>query len=187
MNERHGASGPHAPTPAPRRLIGSLRSIVAAVVAVSVLSACASLPPPVPSAAADGFALDGRLSLRRGETSHHVGIAWRHEPARDEIFVSGPLGQGLAELTRDAQGARLRTADRQVLTAPDWESLSERALGARLPLSNLPRWIVAPPARMFEVDGWRIEVREIVDGRPTLIELRRDDIEARLKIDGWTQ
>lgn len=156
---------------------------------VGLLSACASLPPPpaVAPAAADSFALNGRLSLRQGGTSHHVGISWRHEPARDEIFVSGPLGQGLAELTRDATGARLLTADRKLVTAPDWESLSERALGARLPLSNLPRWVVAvPPTPTFDVDGWRIEVREVVDGRPALIELRRDDIEARLRIDGWT-
>lgn len=154
---------------------------------VGLLSACASLPPPAPvPAAAESFSLNGRLSLRQGETSHHVAISWRHEPAQDEIFVSGPLGQGIAELTRDATGARLLTADRKVVTAPDWESLAERAFGARLPLSNLPRWVVAvPPAPTFDVDGWRIEVREVVDGRPALIELRRGDIEARLRIDGW--
>jgi outer membrane lipoprotein LolB len=154
-----------------------------------LLSACASLPPPAASAplAADGFALSGRLSLRQGEARHHVTISWRHEAARDEIFVSGPLGQGLAELTRDATGARLLTADRQLLTAPDWESLAERALGARLPLSNLPRWVVAvPPQPTFQADGWRIEVHEVAEGRPALIELRRDDIEARLRIDSWT-
>ena len=155
---------------------------------LGLLSACASLPSPAPvvSAAAESFTLSGRLSLRQGEMRHHVGISWRHEPARDEIFVSGPLGQGLAELTRDATGARLLTADRKLVTAPDWESLAERALGARLPLSNLPRWVVAvPPEPTFDVDGWHIEVREVANGRPALIELRRDDIEAVLRIDGW--
>jgi outer membrane lipoprotein LolB len=155
---------------------------------LGLLSACASLPPPAPAvaAAAESFALSGRLSLRQGEMRHHVGISWRHEAARDEIFVSGPLGQGLAELTRDATGARLLTADRKVVTAPDWESLAERALGARLPLSNLPRWVAAvPPVATFDADGWHIDVREVADGRPALIELRRDDIEAVLRIDGW--
>ena len=79
--------------------------------AVAGLSACASLPPPAavppaPTFVAGSFALEGRLSLRQGETRHHVGISWRHEPARDEIFLSGLLGQGLAELSRDATGAR---------------------------------------------------------------------------------
>ena len=155
---------------------------------LSLLSACASLPPPAPvSAGVENFALAGRLSVRQGEMRHHVGISWRHEAARDEIFLSGPLGQGLAELTRDAPGARLLTSARTVVTAPDSESLAERALGARLPLSNLPRWVVAvPPEPTFDVDGWRIEVREVADGRPALIELRRDDIEAVLRIDSWT-
>jgi outer membrane lipoprotein LolB len=133
------------------------------------------------------FSLEGRLSVRQGETLHHVGINWRHEAARDEIFLSGPLGQGLAELTRDENGARLLMADRKIITAPDWEGLAERALGARLPLSNLPRWLATvPPEPTFLVDGWRIDILDVADGRPALIELRRDDIEARLKIDGWT-
>lgn len=161
----------------------------------AILAGCASLPPPAtvslpPSFSDGGFALEGRLSVRQGETRHHVGISWRHEPARDEIFLTGPLGQGLAEITRDAAGARLLTADRQVVEAADWESLAERALGARLPLSGLPRWLAAPvtvsPAPTFHVDGWRIDVLDAAAGRPSLIELRRDDIEARLRIDSWT-
>ena len=155
---------------------------------LALLSACAALPPPAPSAAVEGFSLTGRLSLRQGEMSHHVGISWRHEAGRDEIFLSGPLGQGLAELTRDANGARLLTAERKVITAPDWDSLAERAFGARLPLSNLPRWLATvPPAPTFHVDGWRIDILDVADGRPVLIELHRDDIEARLKIDSWTE
>jgi len=126
--------------------------------------------------------------VRRGDTRHHVGISWRHEAAHDEIFLSGPLGQGLAELSRDATGAQLLTADRQLIRAADWESLAERAFGARLPLSRLPRWLAGAPAEpTSHIDGWRIDIMEVVDGRPALIELRRDDIEARLKIDSWAR
>lgn len=166
----------------------------------ALLSACASLPPPtaaVPAPAISGpsFSLEGRLSVRQGEISHHVGINWRHDAASDEIFLTGPLGQGLARLTRDAAGARLLTADRQVLEAADWESLAERALGAHLPLSNLPRWLATVPhSGQFiplpptaNLDGWRIDVLEVVAGRPTLIDLHRDGIEARLRIDQWTK
>ena len=86
-----------------------------------------------------------------------------------------------------------------MIKAADWESLAERAFGVRLPLSNLPRLLAAPsgtvpPARpegsplgvpTLEIDGWRIDILEVADGRPALMELRRDDIEARLKIDSW--
>jgi outer membrane lipoprotein LolB len=163
---------------------------------MALLGACAPAPPrPLPLEGPESFQLEGRLSLRQGQTLDHVGVNWRHETDRDEILVSGPLGQGLAELSRDATGARLVMADRQSFAAADWEGLGERAFGVRLPLSNLPRWVLgvvpAPTLdavgrpRTARVDGWSIDYLEYADGLPVLIEFRRDDIEVRLKIDQW--
>jgi outer membrane lipoprotein LolB len=160
-----------------------------ALACATLLAACAQ-PPSRPAAPVDGerFQLEGRLSVRQGEARHHVGISWRHVPAGDEILLSGPLGQGLAELTRDAGGARLVAADGQRLAAADWDSLAERAFGARLPLSAMPRWVVgaAPAPGSGGTDGWRIDYLEYDAGRPVLIEMRRDDIEVRLKVDAWS-
>jgi outer membrane lipoprotein LolB len=160
-----------------------------AVACAVLLTACAPvLQRPIgPTAPVDAarFQLEGRLSVRQGETRHHVGISWRHAGNSDEILLTGPLGQGVAELTRDAGGARLTTSDRQSLAAADWESLAERAFGARLPLSEMPRWVVgAAPAP--SVDGWRIDYLEYESGLPVLMELRRGDIELRLKVDAWS-
>ncbi len=142
--------------------------------------------------------MSGRLSVRQGETRYHVGIDWTHAADNDAIFLTGPLGQGLAELTRNARGARLLTADKQSLVAANWESLAEQAFGARLPLANLPRWVVgAAPSpslddsgrpRSANVDGWRIDYLDYdpASGLPALVELHRDDIEVRLRIDAWT-
>lgn len=170
-----------------------LRRLLPAV--ALLLTACASLPPPdkaaispTPTFAVDDFGLEGRLSLRQGDTSHHVGISWRHESASDEIFLSGPLGQGLAQLSRDRLGAHLLTADQQTVSAADWESLAERAFGMRLPLSRLPQLLAAPVGTTrLDVEGWRIDYLAFEQGRPVLIELQRDDIAARLKIDSWTR
>lgn len=151
------------------------------------------MPPGEPIArsprAVSAYALEGRLSVRQGEERHSARIAWRHESERDEIFVMTPLGQGVAELTRDAAGARLTTADRKELVAPDWESLSAQVFGFSLPLSDLPRWITghAPAAD----DGWRADYLDYdsaaADALPTLIELKRDDIELRLRVDEWSE
>jgi outer membrane biogenesis lipoprotein LolB len=102
-------------------------------------------------------------------------------------LVTTPLGQGVAELGRDARGAWLRTADRREYFAPDWEGLAEQVFGARLPLNDLPAWLSghAPSS----VSGWRVEYLEYqsdaLDALPTLIEVKRDDIELRLKVSEW--
>lgn len=158
----------------------------------ALTAGCAALPgAPGPSARAPrpvvAYALDGRLSVRQGDQRHHARIAWRHEAGQDEILISNPLGQGVAELSRDAGGARLTTADRQEYRATDWESLSGQVFGFELPLSGLPRWITGHVAG--GLDGWQVDYLEYqsadADALPTLIELRRGDIELRLKVDEW--
>lgn len=162
-----------------------------------------SEPQRPPRAAIVSFNLEGRLSVRQGEHRHHVSLSWHHTAAADELFLSGPLGQGLAELQRDAGGARLLTADRQTTRASDWEELSAQVFGSPLPLSNLPRWLVAdvPDSAVMtrddrgrpasaSVEGWRIDYLDFEsdapDALPTLLEFRRDDMELRLKIDTWS-
>lgn len=137
--------------------------------------------------ALDVFALEGRIAVRQGEARHHANISWQHAPRRDEIFLTTPLGQGLAELSRDAGGARLKTSDRGEVVADDWQDLAARVLGARLPLNDLPRWLSGH--RPGAESGWRVEYLDYQNddpaALPTLIELRYEDIEVRLKVDRW--
>jgi outer membrane lipoprotein LolB len=157
-----------------------------------LLAACAQLPsggtagrvPP----ALTRFELDGRITVRQSQSRQYANISWRHDSAGDEIMLTTPLGQGVAELSRDARGARLVTADRKEFVAADWEGLAEQMFGARLPLDDLPAWLTghAPAA----ASGWRVEYleyqSEAADALPTLLEVKRDDIELRLKINEWT-
>jgi len=175
---------------------------------MAALSGCVSLPnPPQNSvtarpltAAIIDFELAGRISVRHGDAHYVANIAWQHDAVHDEILLSTPLGQGLAELSRDSTGARLRTADQRRIDATDWEDLALQAFGAELPLAMLPRWIVADaPAGArrdaagrplsFSQDGWSVAYRgyasEAAEALPQLIDIRREDIELRLKIDAW--
>ncbi|CAG0998900.1 Outer-membrane lipoprotein LolB [Rhodocyclaceae bacterium] len=145
------------------------------------------------------FAVDGRFSARQGETRHHANFSWHHAADRDEILITTPLGQGVAELVRDARGARLVTADRQTVEAEDWESLSARIFGFPLPLSGLPRWLPGDvPARSLDdrgrpetalAEGWTIRYldyeSDAPDALPVLVEFQREDMELRLKVDAW--
>lgn len=133
------------------------------------------------------FEMEGRLSIRIGEERHLAGFHWRHAAGAEEVLLKTPLGQGLAELRRDSSGARLMTADQREEHAQDWEELSERLFGSRLPLDDLPSWVAGrpPPA----TSGWRVEYLDYQsaapDALPVLIEAGRGDITVRLKIDEW--
>lgn len=182
-----------------------------AAACAALLSGCASLTPPSDAPAArpsrnaiSQFKLSGRLAVRNGAESFSGKIDWRHgRDGSDRILLSSPLGQGLAELDADPQGARLRTSDNNRFTAASLDDLSEQVFGTRLPLSNLPRWILgqAPSTDdrlaldtlgrpvSFSAAGWRVAYpsyeNEMANALPALIRLSRDELDVRLKIDRW--
>lgn len=167
-----------------------IRGLIFAL-ALVMLAGCATaprLPARPPAGEIEQFAFSGRIAVRQGETRHHARIDWRHAPDRDEILLATPLGQGLAELTQDATGAQLILADQRRFAAPDWSTLSAEVFGFRLPLTAAARWLVGGETA---TEGWRITVVErenaAPNALPTVIELERDDIAVRLKIDDWIE
>lgn len=158
---------------------------------VLLLAGCAAVPVVMQRPAVQEiqqFSFVGRLAVRQGETRHHVNVDWRHDPHRDEILLTTPLGQGVAELVRDAGGARLTLADRRSFAANDWSALSQRVFGFPLPLGASARWLLGDIAA---TEGWRVTVvereAEQADALPAVIELEREDITVRLKIDEWLE
>lgn len=155
-----------------------------------LLAGCATVPEPARPAADAivAFAFYGRLAVRQGGTRHHVKVDWRHTDVRDEILLTTPLGQGVAEVVRDASGARLTLADQRRFEAEDWGMLAEQVFGFRLPLRHSSRWLLGEAG---DLEGWQVRVIEresaAPDALPTVIELERDDIHVRLKIDEWTE
>jgi outer membrane lipoprotein LolB len=107
----------------------------------------------------------------------------------------------LAELIRDASGARVTTADRREYAAADLEQLSTQIFGFALPLSGMAHWIVGDAAatqrdaagrpQQLVVDGWSIDyldwTSESADALPQLVDMHRDDMEVRLKIIEWQE
>lgn len=188
-----------------------MRRRLVAVLSAALLSACAVLAPPPEQPVArplrndiSRFSLSGRVAVRNGEESFTARIEWRHGgDGTDRILLTSPLGQGLAELSADASGAHVETADHQSFRAPDLEGLSEQVFGARLPLASLPRWVVGQVwnaveglqidgqgrPQSFSDRGWRVAYlgyeADTADALPALIQLRRDELDVKLRIDQW--
>jgi len=60
---------------------------------------------------------------------------------RRRLDLLGPLGQVLARLDMSAEGARLTRADGQIELAEDANELVAHALGWRLPVTQMERWL----------------------------------------------
>ncbi len=190
----------------------SRRGLVAAL--IFLLAGCAQWPgfqAPSPAAvlslspAPAAFRLEGRVSVRAGEESFSGGLAWRRGAAGEEILLSTPLGQGVAELRGDTEGVSLTDAKGRSHRAADADSLVRQALGLELPLRGLTWWVVGHPrpdapyraeadeaGRMavLEQDDWRIDFSryESRDGHVLpgkLVARRGDDLDVRLVVDAW--
>jgi outer membrane lipoprotein LolB len=178
--------------------------------AALLVAACAGTPPgtrrPAPEFAfADlPFAADGRLSARHAGDAVAVHFAWRHDPPRDELIVTTPLGQTVAELSGDTAAGRVevRLADGRRAGASDWPTLTERALGFPLPVSGLAAWIRAEPRRgsaysveadaegrvaVLRQDGWEVVYDYADDGAraPLRGRITYPEFEIRVVIDRW--
>jgi outer membrane lipoprotein LolB len=169
------------------------------VVVAALLAGCASVPPPPPGAGE--FAVVGRVAVRYGDEAASGRVAWRHTASDDDLVISTPLGQGIAEITRRDGVYTLVNARRERLTAADPEALTEQALGYALPLAGLPDWLRgraqsgAPAQTRYDGDrlvelrqqGWTIEYLAYQDAGdlPQRIRLTRGTLDIRLAIEEW--
>ena len=129
-------------------------------------------------------------------------MSWRHAGSSDELLVTSPLGQGVARIVRHGASVVLTTAEPREYRAADVASLTEKALGFRLPLEGLAEWVRGRPARgaaasvekgpdgrvsAIEQDGWRIEYLEYdpASALPRRLRLAYPGIDLRLAISEW--
>jgi outer membrane lipoprotein LolB len=152
----------------------------------------------------ESFELSGRIAVRHEDQGFSGGLRWEHRPGNDIILVLTPLGQAVARITRDPGEARLETSEGEPQRAADAETLTERLLGWRLPVSGLQYWVLGSnspvTASKVELDadgrlarlnqeGWDIEYLRYVEagGRPLprTVALRREGLSIRLTVDEW--
>lgn len=182
------------------------RRALAALAASFVLAACAGLLPeterlpPGPS-----FDLSGRVLVSADGRAFSSGLRWRHDTGKDELWLLSPLGQALAHIQARPGNATLTSSDQQEYHAASVESLTRRALGWELPVSQMQYWVqgrvasanLALPATLdahgrpvlFDEDGWRVRIEYAATAgpneRPRRLELSRDGQRIRLVIDDW--
>ena len=170
-------------------------SLLAGVVAF--LAACAAIPPE--TLPPGSFALVGRVAVRYGDEAASGRLTWRHSGVADELLISTPLGQGVAEITRRDGVYTLIAASGERYSAADPEQLTRQVLGYALPLAGLPDWVRGRPEpgvaavtrydgdRLAELRqrGWLIDYSGGDERPPKRVRLTRGDLDIRLVIDEW--
>ena len=151
------------------------------------------------------FAFNGRVAIKRGLESSSAALRWVHNPAEDEdeVLILEPLGQTIARIHRDVQGATLEAQGR-FYVSQDVESLTQQVLGWTLPLTGLTHWVVGVPAKgsaaeiqrdakkqitLMQQNGWEIRYSRyaglLADSLPTRFILKNEKLEITVLIDEW--
>ncbi len=126
-----------------------------------VLCGCARLPDPLVGEDIE-FELVARFGMLYGGEAGSGTLTWRHGGARDDMLLTTPLGQGLAEITRDAQAVSLVLADGRRFEGRDAEALTEEVLGFRLPLEGFADWVLGRESPASS----RARIERDAEGRP---------------------
>ncbi|MES2771408.1 MAG: outer membrane lipoprotein LolB [Pseudomonadota bacterium] len=142
-----------------RRCRAALRAIPglrhgAAACAVLCISACSNLATLGPSSPhslhtpSSSFALEARFSVQYQGKRNSGQLSWQHRgdaegAAQDRLLITGPLGQGVAEIVSNAQGARLSGAHGEQEYAATATALTDKLLGYPVSLERLADWVQA--------------------------------------------
>lgn len=162
-----------------------MRQVMRLVLLAAFAAACAQVEINPPEGALD-FSLAGRIAVRSGKEAFTGNIAWRHVKSGDEILLSTPTGQGVAQILRQGDAVVLKTSEGKEYRAVDSESLTERVLGFRLPIEGLAETVQGRPSPVLEGRGWKIEYQEYdAQKRPTRLRLTNAGAEVRLAIHQW--
>jgi outer membrane lipoprotein LolB len=163
----------------------------------AILASCAAVTPEAPSPGS--FSLTGRVAVRYGNEAASGRVSWRHSDTADDLIISTPLGQGVAEIMRRDGVYTLVTTNGERHSAGDPEQLTQQVLGYALPLAGLPDWVQGRPEKGVEAvtrydgdrlselrqRGWLIDYSGGDEQPPKRVRLARGDLDIRLVIDEW--
>ncbi len=110
------------------------------VIYALLLAACATVPLE-PVVRAPAFEMTGRIAVRYQNHAFSSVVRWSHNGESDDIYLAAPLGQTVARLQADTKGATLTDAEQHSYHAASIESLTQSALGWRLPVSDIGFWV----------------------------------------------
>lgn len=193
---------------------------IALVMTFIGLAGCASLPhekpsapekPPISSDNRIGvlsniqtWDLKGLIAIRNSRDAWSATWQWHQDKRNYTIGLQGPVGSNSVQLTGTPGSVLLETGDGKKFTSTSPESLLEKQLGWRLPVSSLYYWIRGLPVpnvpaqkaldakgrlSVLAQQGWRIEYSRYLSVNgvdlPGKMTLNNATLNVKLVIKQW--
>lgn len=183
--------------------------ILSTTLICTLLAACSpqAVKPDLPTRphrdSIQRFSLEARIAIKQPGSSNTIRMNWEHAPDTDLIGFAGPLGNQLAELQRDRQGARWISANGERQEAPNADLLLARLTDTPLPLDSLALWAlgrVSDQAENKQLDpdnrlllatdrGWTLRISryesDAPNALPATLEIENGTLRVRLAIEAW--
>ena len=152
------------------------------------------------------FSIKGRLGAMTNPKGFSGRVAWQHTSENDHIDIFSPLGGKVAYITKTSQDVALTNNKGEQVSAEDAETLTEKTLGFRLPLSGLSHWVLGKPSNTglvnyvtwdqngrinrMQQNGWDITYKDysMQEGYflPKKVTLRTDTLIIKLITEKWS-
>ena len=182
--------------------------LVCVLMAVFLLSSCASLPDKVEKPfdlqgrgllyeQAD-WSFAGRMSVTDEVNAVSASIEWSHQNKQDNIRLSGPFGQGRTRIVLTEAAVEVEQAGESIRYLGDVDEIVSNQVGVELPASSLKYWVLGltePGIDYVEFElgfmqrGWKVTYLEMqFNGYfelPRKIKVERGKARLKLIINQW--
>jgi len=145
------------------------------------------------------WSFDGRLALTGKNDSWSANIVWEHSLDKEQIKLSGPLGQGATVIRLTGDFVTIDRGGGDVQSSAQPEQFINQQLGMFVPVQSLRYWVagLTEPTQIFvetgggfKQAGWLVEYNQwqFVDGQsmPRKITVMNDRVKLKLIIDQWS-
>lgn len=142
--------------------------------------------------------IEGRIALSSKQDSWQANLEWEHQPQNDLLKLSGPLGQGGANITLTPHNVAIDRGGNDVQFSDEPEQFINQQLGLSVPIYALRYWIVglSDPSKKsqqtekgFEQLAWQIHYKsmQLVKGvvLPKSMVVSNSQVKLKIFIDQW--
>lgn len=161
-----------------------------------LLTACATQPIVEQSGAPNDsiWSLQGRLGISAGRKHGTFTVDWQQHRDNYNIHLLGPLGVGVARITRKGGTVTLEIPNQAPQVADSADQLLTDSLGLTIPVTPLRYWVRGKPAPGswrrtadgFSQQGWTIAYPKYEAGLPVKILLTRPEVHLTMVVRKWT-
>lgn len=144
------------------------------------------------------WTLEGRLSITGRNDSWTANIDWQHGLNKEQIKLSGPLGQGATLIQLTDGMVTIDRGDGKPQSSSQPEAFINQQLGMFVPVQSLRYWVIGLPepntdfvetATGFKQAGWLIEYKQMQNVQATTmpykLNVTNEQVKLKLIVDQW--